>query len=85
MRPINKYLIIKKIQEEVHTSSGLLLSAEDTAALRYSKASVIAPGTEVSEIKKGDTIYYDNRAGHSMIIEEETVTIILERDVVVVL
>jgi len=85
MRPINKYIIIKEIKEEMKTDSGLLLSAEDSDKFRYKKGEVIAPGTEVSVINKGDVIYYDKRAGHSMLVEDKPVTIILERDVVVVL
>ena len=84
MRPINKYIIIKEIKEEMKTDSGLLLSAEDIDKFRYKKGEVIAPGTEVSVINKGDVIYYDKRAGHSMLIDDKPVTIILERDVVVV-
>ena len=30
MKPINKYILVNKIDEEVKTQSGLLLSAEDT-------------------------------------------------------
>ena len=40
MRPINTVLIIKKIKEEVKTSSGLLLSPDDENKFRYNKAEV---------------------------------------------
>ena len=85
MRPINKYILVSKIDEEIKTSSGLLLSAEDVDNFRYRKAQVIKPGTEVKDIKEGDVIYYDKRSGYSIILEDNPVTIILERDVVVVL
>ena len=85
MKPINKYIIIKTIEEEIKTSSGILLSANDVEELRYKKGTVINPGTEVKDIKKGDVIYYDKMSGYTMILEEEQYTIILERDVVVVL
>ena len=85
MKPINKYILVSKIDEEVKTSSGLLLSAEDVEGFRYRKAEVIKPGTEVKDIKEGDVIYYDKRSGYSIILEDKPVTIILERDVVVVL
>ena len=80
MKPINKYILVSKIDEEVKTASGLLLSAEDVEGFRYHKAKVIKPGTEVS-----DMIYYDKRSGYSLLIENKPVTVILERDVVVVL
>ena len=84
MTPIGKYIVINKIKEEKKTKSGLLLSQEDVESFRYQKAKVIKPGTEVSVIKDGDIIFFDKSAGHSMFINDETFTIISERDVVVV-
>lgn len=85
MKPIGKYILIQKITEETKTESGLLLSAEDAKQMRYQKATVKAVGTEVSTISDTDTIYYDSRAGHQMIINGETYTVISLSDVVVVL
>lgn len=85
MKPIGKYILIKEIKEELKTESGLLLSAEDTSNIRYKKGKVIAPGTDVSVIDSDDVIFYDSRAGYTLIIKEETYTVISERDVVVVL
>tara|TARA_R110000751_G_scaffold135641_1_gene238488 strand:- start:735 stop:992 length:258 start_codon:yes stop_codon:yes gene_type:complete len=85
MKPINKYIIILPIEEEMVSSSGLLLSAEDSKSFRYKKARVIESGTQVDSIKTGDVIYFDKTAGHSMMIGNDTYTIIVERDVVVVL
>jgi co-chaperonin GroES (HSP10) len=84
MQPINKYIIIKDIEEQVTTESGLLLSGADMENMRYAKGKVIAPGTEVKNIAKGDVVYYDKRQAFIMIIKENPVTIIQERDVVVV-
>jgi len=85
MKPVGKYIIIKKINEEYKTDSGLLLSSEDVAAFRYYKGEVIKPGTDVSVIKEKDIIFYDKAAGHTMLLNDESYTIITERDVVVVL
>ena len=85
MRPIGKNIVIKTIEEEIKTNSGILLSAEDTKSLRYKKAIVIAVGSDVSVIKKGETIQYDKRAGYTMLIKDEQFTIIQEKDVVLVL
>lgn len=84
MKPINKYIIITPIEEQLTSASGLLLSSEDAQSFRYRKALVIEPGTEVTTINSGDVIYFDRNAGHSMMIGAYTYTIILERDVVVV-
>lgn len=85
MKAINKYIIIETITEELKTSSGLMLSGEDTNEFRYKKGKVVNPGTEVLTVNEGDVIYYDKSSGHTMIINETKYTIILERDVVVVL
>lgn len=85
MKAINKYIIIEKVTEEVKTESGLLLSGEDTNEFRYNKGIVVVPGTSVDTVKEGDIIYYDKSSGHTMVIKDKKHTIILERDVVVVL
>lgn len=85
MVPIGKNLIVKNINEEITTDSGLVLSGTDVDAMRYKKALVIEPGTEVNFIKKDDVIYYDKSHGFTMLIEDKPHTIIQERDVVVVL
>ena len=85
MKPIGKYIVIKTIEEEIKTSSGLLLSAEDASQMRYKKGKVVKPGSTVEVIKENDEIYYDKRAGFTMLIKNEPYTIISENDVVVVL
>ena len=85
MRPINKYIIINTIEEEIKTDSGLLLSANDVKDFRYKKGEVVKSGTNVVDIKEGDMIYYDKMSGYTMIINDKQYTIILERDDVVVL
>ena len=79
MKPIGKYILISPIKEELETSSGLLLSAEDASEFRYKRATVASSGTEA-----GDTIYYDSRAGYTMLIKNEQYSVIRETDVVVV-
>lgn len=85
MHPIGKYIIIITVEEELKTASGLLLSQNDAKDLRYHKGIVVAVGTDVQHIKSEDTIYYDKRAGYTMLIDENQYTVISERDVVVVL
>lgn len=84
MKPIGKYIVVKIIDEEVKTESGLILSGEDANQLRYRRAIVHKPGTDVSVIHEGDEIYYDKAHGFTMIINGEQFSIIQERDVVVV-
>jgi co-chaperonin GroES (HSP10) len=84
MKAIGKYIVIKNIEEDVKTESGIVLSGEDTNQLRYRRGVVCVPGTDVSDIQVGDEIYYDKAHGFTMIIKDEQYSIIQERDVVVV-
>jgi co-chaperonin GroES (HSP10) len=85
MQPIGKYIVIKSIDEEVKTQSGLILSGDDTNQFRYKKGLVVEPGTDVTTIKADDTIYYDKGHSFTMMISDVQYTIIREGDVVVVL
>ncbi len=85
MKAVGKYIVITEIKEQQKTESGILLTSDDSNLLRYKKGLIKIPGTEVSVVKEGDVIYYDKNAGHRMMLEEEVVTIISERDIVVVL
>jgi co-chaperonin GroES (HSP10) len=85
MKAIGKNIIIKPIDEQIKTDFGLVLSGEESDKIRYKKATVINPGSEVSFIKEGDNIYYDKHAGYTMILNGEQLTLIGERDVVIVL
>lgn len=85
MKAIGKYIVIEEINEKITTESGILLTYTDSNQLRYKKGTVIIPGTDVKTVKKDDVIYYDKRAGHSMSLNNEMVSIITENDVVVVL
>lgn len=85
MIAIGKNIIIKPIDEQIKTDFGLVLSGEESDKIRYKKATVVNPGSDVSFIKEGDEVYYDKRAGYTMILNGEQLTIIGERDVVIVL
>jgi len=85
MQPIGKFIVIKTIDEELKTESGLILSGEDVNQMRYKRGLVIASGTDVHNIKKDDDIYYDKAYGFTMLIDDKQYTIIRESDVVVVL
>ena len=85
MIPIGKNIIIKTIEEEIKTDSGLLLSSDDASQLRYKKGLIVKIGTDVTAIDEGSEIYYDKRAGYTMLIDSVSHTVIQENDVVLVL
>lgn len=82
---IGKNIVIKTIEEEVRSDAGFILSADDVKGFRYKKGVVVMPGTDVNAIEVGDEIYYDKANGYTMVINDENMTVINERDVVVVL
>jgi len=84
MKAINKYLIVRKLNEEVVSSGGLLMSKAEEAELRYQKGVVITPGTLVEHIKTGDNIYFDKVYAFDIKIGGDMVTIIQEKDIVIV-
>lgn len=85
MKAIGKNIVVRNVDEEVKTSSGLILTGDDTKQLRYKRGIVVVPGTEVHSISAGDEIYYDKAHGYTMIIHDEQYSIIQERDVVIVI
>ena len=84
MRAIGKFIIIRKIDREIKSEAGFILSGQDAEKLRYKIGEVVEPGTDVSVIKKGDEIYYDSSNSVEMLIRDEKFVVISERDVVVV-
>ena len=62
MKAIGKYIVIKPIEEEVKTDSGLILSAQDVGEFRYRRGRVLTPGLDVVGINPGDevVIFADN-------------------------
>lgn len=85
MKAVGKYIVLSELEEKQKTESGILLTSEDSNQLRYKKGLILIPGTDVDVVEKGNVIYYDKNAGHKMMLNNEIVTIISERDIVVVL
>lgn len=85
MKAVGKNIVIKPIEEQIKTDFGLVLSGDESESIRYRKALVDIVGSDVICVKEGDEVYYDKRAGYTMILNGEQRTIISERDIVIVL
>ena len=86
MKAIGKYVVIEPIKEvDVQTKGGLILAEKQREDIRYRRAKVIEPGTEVEVLKKGDKVYYDKAAGFNIEINKENYKVIKEFDVVIIL
>ena len=86
MRAIGKYIVINPIKEvDVQTKGGLILAEKQREDVRYRRAKVIEPGSDVSVLKKGDEVYYDKASGFNIEINKEEYKVIKEFDVVIIL
>lgn len=84
MKVLNKFLLVKKVAEQKQTSTGLLLTGADSNDMRYYKAVVYKVGDNILGINSEDTILYDKVQSHEIVLDNERMTIIQERDVVCV-
>jgi co-chaperonin GroES (HSP10) len=86
MKAIGKYVVIKPIKEvDTKTKGGLILAENQREDIRYRRAKVVEPGSDVEVLKKGDEVYYDKAAGFNIEIKKEQYKVIKEFDVVIVL
>ena len=86
MKAVGNNLIIQKVEENITKSEGgLLLNKNDRADIRYIEAQIISVGDTIKGLDKGNTIFYDRHAGHSIDIDSNTYQVIKAQDVVVVL
>lgn len=84
MRVINKYVVIDKVNEQVETDFGLILSESDVNDIRYKKGIVISPGHMVDTVNADDVVMYDGSAGYTVMVGDRQLTVIQERDIILV-
>jgi len=62
MKPVRDNLLLKDIEEEATSASGLILSGTSGESL-FQKALVVGVGSEVEDVKVGDKISYIKSQG----------------------
>jgi co-chaperonin GroES (HSP10) len=87
MKTLGTYVVIKPINEEMRTASGMIISSEDAGNIRYKRANIVSVGADCNKevINEGDNVYYDKTQGFTMVLNKEVYTIIKERDIFIVL
>jgi len=86
MKAIGKYIVIDPIKEvDMTTKGGLILAEKQREDIRYRRAKVIEPGSNVEVLKKDDEIYYDKASGFNIEIDKNEYKVIKENDVVIIL
>ena len=86
MRAVGKYIVIDPIKEvDMTTKGGLILAEKQREDIRYRRAKVIEPGSDVEVLKKDDEVYYDKASGFNIEINKDEYKVIKEQDVVIIL
>ena len=86
MKAVGKYIVIDPIREvDTTTKGGLILAEKQREDIRYRRAKVIEPGSDVTVLKKGDERHYDKSSGFKIEINKEEYKVIKEFDVVIIL
>ncbi len=64
MKAVGKYIVIDPIKEtDMTTKGGLILAEKQREDIRYRRAKVVEPGSDVKLLNKDDEVYYDKAAG----------------------
>ena len=72
MKAVGKYIVIDPIKEvDTTTKGGLILAEKQREDIRYRRAKVVEPGSDVKVLEKGDEIYYDRNAGFGIEINKD--------------
>lgn len=85
MEILNKFILLERVYEKKTSSSGLIMSDDDSNEMRYQMGNVKDVGYNVLGIKGGDTIIFDKVSAYDVLIGDERLTIIQEKDVACVL
>lgn len=81
---VGKFILIEPIKEELTNTLGMKLSTNDDFQYRYRKAKAISIGTLVESVKKDQIVYFDKSGEHQVIVNGRTLSVVLERDIVLV-
>jgi co-chaperonin GroES (HSP10) len=86
MKAVGKYIVIDPIKEvDTTTKGGLILAEKQREDIRYRRAKVVEPGSDVKVLKKDDEVYYDRSAGFNIEINKEEYKVIKETDIVIII
>jgi len=78
-KPLGDRLLIQRVEESNTTSSGIIIP--DNAKEKPSQGKVIAIGSEVEEVKEGDTVVFGKYTGNEISIDEQEYLIVESSDV----
>ena len=83
MKAIGLNILVRRVDEEVTSKGGLIISDLTDHDIRYKLAEVVSAGSDVKDLNPGDNVYYDSAAGSSIRVHGEKLVVVNERNIVV--
>ena len=78
-KPLGERLLVKSVEESNTTASGIIIP--DNAKEKPNRAEVLAVGSEVEDVKVGDTVVYGKYAGTELSLDGENYIVLELGDV----
>ncbi len=83
LKPLGNRVIIKKLEAEEKTASGIVLPSQ--AKEKPQLAEILAIGKEVDEVKVGDKVVFKKYVGTEIKVDNEELTICEIEDILAIL
>lgn len=87
MNALNNFILIEGV-EKAGEVDGIIISSDDRRAVRYVTGIVKSIGSQsvlAGEVSPGDSVMFDDSAGHTMLLEGVKIRVVRDRDIVLVL
>ena len=86
IKPLGSRVVIKKIEAEEKTASGILLTSSAKEKPQVAEVVAVGPGTEVvkMEVSVGQKVIYSKYAGTEVTLEDEEFIIVKQNDILAV-
>ncbi len=78
-KPLGDRLLIERIEEETTTASGIIIP--DNAKEKPSRGKVLAIGSDVEEVKEGDTVVFGKYSGTELVLDDKEYLVLEVSDV----
>lgn len=86
IKPLEDRVVIKKLQAEEKTASGIVLPGQAKEVPQIAEVIAVGPGTDevTMSVKKGDKVIFSQYAGTEVKYEGETYIIVSNNDLLAV-
>jgi len=78
-KPLGDRLLVERVEEANTTASGIIIP--DNAKEKPSRGKVLAVGSDVEEVKKGDIVVFGKYAGTDLILDDNEYLVLEVSDV----